>query len=385
MMVLREMDIDVLTAAKRRIRNVFANGLPVYMSFSGGKDSLTLADITLELIRAGEIDAKQLRVEFIDEEGIFPCVEDIVLKWREKFLMLGARFDWYCLEVKHFSCLNQLENDESFICWDSRKQDVWIRQPQPFAIRNHPLLKPRVDTYQAFLARLSDGHHMTGVRAFESIQRRSATANQRSTGILSSRTTIEPIYDWKDDDVWLYLMSRDIEIPAAYLYLYQIGVPRNRLRISQFFSIDTAYTLARMSEFYPDLMERILRREPSAYIVSLYWDSEMFRRSSAKRREIDEAQEAVDYRSKVIALLSDIEGNFTSEHSRFIADEYRRRLLRDGAYMTESHYKMAYDAIIAGDPKKRTLRSLVSQIYRDAAIANVPGQSSIHIRNAAKQ
>lgn len=32
--------IDVIEAAKIRIRNVFRNGLPVYMSFSGGKDSL---------------------------------------------------------------------------------------------------------------------------------------------------------------------------------------------------------------------------------------------------------------------------------------------------------------------------------------------------------
>ena len=33
-------DITVVEAAKRRIRNVFGNDLHVYMSFSGGKDSL---------------------------------------------------------------------------------------------------------------------------------------------------------------------------------------------------------------------------------------------------------------------------------------------------------------------------------------------------------
>ena len=38
-----EASIDVVEAAKMRIRNVFRNGLPVYMSFSGGKDSLVMA------------------------------------------------------------------------------------------------------------------------------------------------------------------------------------------------------------------------------------------------------------------------------------------------------------------------------------------------------
>lgn len=40
-----ESSIDVVKAAKIRIRNVFQNGLPVYMSFSGGKDSLCMAQL----------------------------------------------------------------------------------------------------------------------------------------------------------------------------------------------------------------------------------------------------------------------------------------------------------------------------------------------------
>ena len=38
--------MDVVTAAKIRIRNTFRNSVPVYMSFSGGKDSLTLAQLS---------------------------------------------------------------------------------------------------------------------------------------------------------------------------------------------------------------------------------------------------------------------------------------------------------------------------------------------------
>ena len=115
-----------MKAAEIRIKNVFNNGLPVFMSFSGGKDTLCMAEITMQLIQRGEINPKQLTVQFIDEEAIFPCIEQTVRDWRKKFLMVGAAFEWFCVEVKHFNCFNSLTNDETFICWDSTKKDVWV-------------------------------------------------------------------------------------------------------------------------------------------------------------------------------------------------------------------------------------------------------------------
>lgn len=379
MIVQRQLDIDVLEAARQRIRNIFANGLPVYLSFSGGKDSLVLADLTAQLIEQGEIDATQLRVEFVDEEAIFPCVEAVVHQWRNKFRMLGARFDWYCLEVKHFSCLNQLESDESFICWDRYKSDRWVRQPPPFAIRSHPLLAPepyqvhvpskewygaRAETYQTFLARLDDGLHMTGVRLYESIVRRQAIAAQLGQ---NKRATIEPIYDWKDVDVWRYLLERNIEIPAAYLHLFQVGVRRTQLRISQFFSVDTAPVLARVAEFYPSLMERVLKREPTAYLVSLYWDSEMFRRRSQNRRALEKRHGDVSAREKVFELLK---GPFQSEGQRLLALDVKRVLLTI-PYIQDKHYGSIRDILLAGDPKRRSLRAIVSQIQTDITKAEI--------------
>ena len=81
-----QSDMDVVTAAKIRIRNAFRNGVPVYMSFSGGKDSLALAQLTLGLIQSGEIDPSLLTVQFVDEEAIFPCIEKTVMDWRRKFM-----------------------------------------------------------------------------------------------------------------------------------------------------------------------------------------------------------------------------------------------------------------------------------------------------------
>lgn len=255
-----ESSIDVVKAAKIRIRNVFQNGLPVYMSFSGGKDSLCMAQLVMELVQAGEINPAQLTVQFIDEEAIFPCMEDKVKEWRKKFMLIGAKFEWYCLEVKHYNCFNELSNDETFICWDRYKKDVWVRQPPSFAIRNHPLLRPRIDAYQDFLPRIcSGGITITGIRTAESVQRLQNIATMLKAGkTMTNKHQVFPIYDWTNNDVWLYLLREKVDIPEIYLFLWQSGTRKGQLRVSQFFSIDTAKSLGSIPEDTElQLMEQI--------------------------------------------------------------------------------------------------------------------------------
>lgn len=360
-----QSSINVVQAAELRLRNVFGNGLPVFMSFSGGKDSLCLAKLIFNLVQRGEIDPAQLTVQFIDEEAIFPCIEAKVKEWRKKFLMMGAKFEWYCCEVKHFNCFNELSNDESFICWDSQKQDVWVRQPPPFAIRSHPLLNPRVDAYQDFLPRTcASGITITGIRTAESVQRLQNIASMMRAGkSMTNKHQVFPIYDWTDKDVWLYLLREGVDIPDIYLYLWQSGTGRGQLRVSQFFSVDTAKSLVKMNEYYPDLMDRVIRREPNAYLAALYWDSEMFGRSSRKRKEIESNAPPKDYRAELLKLFGDIDAYFTTPHKKRVAERYRNFFLCASAIVDQKDCKAIYEGVISGDPKFRTFRALYQRIY----------------------
>ena len=358
-------NIDVVTAAKRRIINIFNNGVPVYLSFSGGKDSLCLAHVILSLIQEGKINASQLTVQFIDEEAIFPCMEETTLEWRKKFLLVGAKFEWFCVEVKHFNCFNELSNDETFICWDRYKKDVWIRQPPSFAIRNHPLLRPRLDAYQDFLPRICrDGLTVVGIRTAESVQRLQNIAAMTKAGrTCTNKRQLFPIYDWTDKDVWLYLKREKIKIPEIYLYLWQSGANKRQLRVSQFFSIDTARSLVQMNEYYPDLMEKIVRREPNAYLAALYWDSEMFGRRSKKRKELEGEERQRDYKAELLLLFSDMDGNFPTKHKKTVARSYRNLFLGISAIATAEDYRMMYESLIGGDPKLRNFRALYQHIF----------------------
>lgn len=357
--------INVVDAAKVRVKNVFRNGLPVYMSFSGGKDSLCLSQIVMSLIQAGEINPAQLTVQFIDEEAIFPCIDEKVREWRRKFILAGAKFEWYCLEVKHYNCFNELSNDETFICWDMHKKGVWVRQPPPFAIRSHPLLRPRIDAYQDFLPRIcSDGITITGIRAAESVQRlQNVAAVLTSRNSLSRRHHIFPLYDWTNNDVWLFLLNEKVDIPEVYLFLWQCGMHKGQLRVSQFFSIDTAKSLVNMEEYYPGLMERIICREPNAYLAAMYWDSEMFGRSTAARKQGEKGEKEKDYRSALLELFSDMESNFQTEHKRYVASRYRNFFMCTSAIIDNADCKKIYEGLISGDPKLRTFRALYQRIY----------------------
>ena len=118
-----------------------------------------------------------------------------------------------------------------------------------------------------------------------------------------------------------------------------------------------------MNEYYPDLMERIIRREPNAYLAALYWDSEMFGRSTKARKQMEETQNKIDYKAKLLEMFSDMDTYFATKHKRTVAERYRNFFLQTSTILTEKDYKAIYEGLISGDPKQRTLRALYQVVY----------------------
>jgi len=377
MIIQKSLDIDVVEAAKQRIIKLFSYNLPVVFSFSGGKDSLCLGHLIYNLILENKIDKNLLTIRFIDEEAMYDDVIEIVKDWRQKFLQIGVDFRWYCVEVKHYNCFNKLQNDETYICWDSTKSDVWVRQPPEFAIRDSIYLNKIEDNYQSFLYRYDkDKINILGVRTAESAQRLSGISKKKSKNF--THTPFMPIFDWTDNDVWLYLYENKITFPEVYIRMYQTGVNKRRLRISQFFSIDTASSLVRMQEYYPDLMTRIIKREPNAYLAALYWDSEMFKRNTRKRKRLEKSEEDdnKDYKKLFLEYVSD-DRNFTNELQQQNRKDISRFVLRNSFKLTQKEYKQIYEVIKAGDPKRRNLRGW----YTDM-VSNITKREGIYIKRS---
>ena len=353
-MYIKELNCNVVEAAERRVYEAFQNNKTVAMSFSGGKDSICMSDIVIKTMQKYGISFARLMVIFFDEEAIYPDVEKIVLEWRSKFMSLGAKFYWFCLPIKHYNCCNKLENDESFICWEPGKESVWVRQMPKFAIRNHTAFRMGM-SYQVFGEKIfKDIPQMVGLRMAESLQRRSAISR------ITKSTFIYPIYDWKDNDIWLYIQRTGLQIPMTYIYLYKVGVALNKLRISQFFSIDTIKSLPKVMEFYPDLYERILKREPNADLVMLYWDTDMFR-SSKQDQKFDQAK-GKNYKKMFIEEMQKAAVN-PDDYPGY--DLAKKVYARTNDATTDKTFQKMYQMLMAGDPKKRTYRVLVGDLYRD--------------------
>ncbi len=360
-----ESSIDVLEAAKTRIRNAFGNGCKIYLSFSCGKDSLCMASLTYDLIVSGQIDGRQLTVIFIDEEGLYRSMVDAAMHWRKLFTDIGVPFLWFCLPFKQVSVIDHLSSSESWITWEPGKEAVWMRDPPPFAIMRHPLLTyPGQMNYQTFCARaFSDGIQMIGLRTAESLTRNQIIARldmKRLTG------RFYPIYDWTDSDVWLYIRERDLPFPEIYMRLYEAGVGKNQLRLCCFFGDMSTQGLRWVAETDHELWDRIQRREPNAYLVLLYWDSEMFRRSTATRRKLEAAEPEKDYRAlcKDMLFLNTARYNIAPDTLKKLGS-WQSLFIKSYGIATQKHYKRMYEGLLYGDPKSRVLRILWTNIYAD--------------------
>lgn len=192
-----------------------------------------------------------------------------------------------------------------------------------------------------------------------------------------------PIYDWKNgylcgthpwparqwtgstENAWseIYEIDSSIVIEAAEYFESAKAFLKTIKRVSQFFSIDTAKSLVKMNEYYPNLMERIVRREPNAYLAALYWDSEMFGRSTAARKQNEKGMAEKDYKAALLELFSDMNGNFQTKHKRYVAERYRNFFMSVSAIADNKDCKAIYEGLISGDPKLRSYRALYQRIY----------------------
>lgn len=365
-----EPDIDVLTAAKQRIRNAFEYAPKLALSFSSGKDSLCLSSLVYDMIVAGEIDGSKLVIDFVDEEGLYPSMVEAAERWRKKWMSIGVEFRWFCLPVKQVCTLDSLSSSESWITWEPGQEEVWMRQPPPYAIVSSSILKYAGQmNYQTFLDILNqDRLSMVGLRIAESWTRRNSLTrmdmSKNSTG------HFYPIYDWKDNDVWLYIKERGLEFPDIYMRLYEAGVKKPNLRLCAFFGDKTTQGLRWVAETDPELWERIERRMPNAYLALLYWDSEMFGRSTRNRKQmeakLDEPEK--DYKAMCLDLLFKNTDKYRiNPDTRKWLHIWRRLYINVDGFATNKHYKEMYEQIIYGDPKGRSIRTLQTKIFGDFA------------------
>ena len=92
----------------------------------------------------------------------------------------------------------------------------------------------------------------------------------------------------------------------------------------------------------------------------------MFHRSTVKRRKLEAGQAKKDYKALCKHMLFEKpEDYFTTKARQDMARSYKQLYVKGFSFMTERHFKKMYEAMMAGDPKKRTLRAIYTDIFTD--------------------
>lgn len=281
-------DNDVYTEALNRVRNIYKQFDKVVVSFSGGKDSTAVLNITLEV--AKELNRLPLEVVFFDEEAIHPPTIDYVKRVMDN---PDINLKWLCLEFKH---RNACSNEEPYwYTWDIDKKDVWVRDMPEWAIKEHPKFKKGMSfqEFSPFLYDRRDGSvaMLTGIRTQESLRRYQVIAKKKNDAYINSRSEAGqnqyrafPIYDWSSEDVWLAVHKFEWDYNKTYDIFNQTKLYGDYLhqRVCPPYGEEPLRGLWMYAECFPEMWHKMINRVSGVATAWRYGNTELYSSAKAK-------------------------------------------------------------------------------------------------------
>lgn len=284
MAVKKYRDIDVLTAARERIKAVFNHFERIYVAFSGGKDS----SVTLHLVMDEAIKRNQkVGVMFIDFEAQYAETIDHV---REMFRMYREYIDphWICVPMLLRNAVTNYE--PRWICWEPGKEDIWVREKpiEAKTEKDYPFFMSEME-FEEFIILFSEWYSQgkptagfVAIRSDESLHRYCAIAtwekrnlmfdgHRWSTKIVGDCYNVYPIYDWKVEDIWRY-HAKNPDKPHNEIYdrMSMAGVSLSQQRLCQPYGDDQRRGLWLYHILEPDTWFKLVARVNGANQGALY-------------------------------------------------------------------------------------------------------------------
>lgn len=285
----RYLGIDVLTAARQRIAWTFDTFPRIYVSFSGGKDSTVMLHLVMdEAIKRG----RKVAVMFVDLEGQYKLTVDFVQAMYDLYADHIEPY-WCCLPIALRNAVSVFE--PKWCAWQPGREEDWIRQPPPMAITNHnyfdfyqyhehaPMeFEDFVPAFGRWYANRDGEEVLTacfvGIRTGESLNRWRTIAGHGTKfqdrnhvqHVQQSLWNVYPVYDWKTEDIWVYLGKYNKPYNRLYDRMHQAGLTPHQMRICQPYGDDQRKGLWLFHLIEPETWSRVVARVNGANQGALY-------------------------------------------------------------------------------------------------------------------
>lgn len=284
-----ENKLNVYCATQERLKTIFEKFDYVYVSFSGGKDSGVLLNLSMDFIRKN-YPGRRLGVFHIDYEAQYEMTTDYV---DDVFKNNSDILDYYriCLPVAAQCCTSM--HQSYWTPWDAEKKDLWVR-PMPDNCINEsnqkfPFFHKNISDYE-FQNLFSGWIHkekkskstacLVGIRTQESFNRWRAIHSDRNyrnfegldwtKKMQNNVFNAYPIFDWKTEDVWIANSKFGFKYNRLYDLFYQAGITIDKMRVASPFNDSAAESLKLYKVIDPKNWGKMIGRVNGVNFTGLY-------------------------------------------------------------------------------------------------------------------
>lgn len=358
-MIRRYGTEDVYEALQRRLEFIFEEFDNIYLSFSGGKDSGLLLNLTMDFQKK-YYPQKRIGVFHQDFEAQYSVTTEYIERTFKR-LEKEAELYWVCLPMATRTALSSYEM--FWYPWDDTKKEAWVRElpkhDYVIHLENNPITTYRYRMHQEDLAkqfgrwyRISHGNQKTvcllGMRADESLQRYSGFLNKKYgyknecwiSKQFKNVWCASPMYDWNLEDVWHanYLFNYDYN--RLYDLYHMAGLKASQMRVASPFNDYSKDSLNLYRVLDPEIWAKLVGRVQGANFACIYARSK-----------------AMGYRSITLP-----EGHTWESYTRFLLDTLPVRLRNN--YVKKFNTSIRFWHEKGGGLEEETIRELEEHGYK---------------------
>lgn len=280
---------NVYEALQERLHYLFEEFDNIFVSFSGGKDSGLLLNLTLDF-QQKYYPEKKIGVFHQDFEAQYTVTTEYVERTFERIKDKVEPY-WVCLPMATRTAVSSYEM--YWYPWDDTMKEAWVRpMPQhPYVINldNNPISTYHYRMHQENLAkqfsrwyRMSHGDKKTvcllGIRAEESLQRYAAMMHKKygykDTCWISNQFkdtwTASPIYDWTLSDVWHANAVFGYDYNRLYDLYHMAGLKPEQMRVASPFNDSAKNSLHLYRVIDPEIWAKLVGRVHGANFAAIY-------------------------------------------------------------------------------------------------------------------